>query len=109
MSRAGAVLDGVDGGTGGAPSRASREQAVAAALAATRRGDLVLLPTESSYALAADAFSLRGAAAMRAAKGTDAGTPLPVIAIALLTIGTGLVGDGLSRAAAGIDRGRDDA
>lgn len=37
------------------------------------------------------------------------GTTLPVIAIALLTIGTGLVGDGLSRAAAGIDRGREDA
>lgn len=34
------------------------------------------------------------------------GTALPVIAIALLTIGTGLIGDGLSRAAAGIDRGR---
>lgn len=37
------------------------------------------------------------------------GTTLPVIAIALLTIGTGLIGDGLSRAAAGVDRGRDDA
>ncbi|MFM8310684.1 MAG: ABC transporter permease [Ilumatobacteraceae bacterium] len=37
------------------------------------------------------------------------GTALPVIAIALLTIGTGLIGDGLSRAAAGIDRGRDEA
>lgn len=37
------------------------------------------------------------------------GTTLPVVAIALLTIGTGLVGDGLSRAAAGVDRGRDDA
>lgn len=36
------------------------------------------------------------------------GTTLPVLAIALLTIGTGLVGDGLSRAAAGVDRGRDD-
>jgi peptide/nickel transport system permease protein len=34
------------------------------------------------------------------------GVVLPVIAIALLTIGTGLVGDGISRAAAGIDRGR---
>jgi hypothetical protein len=31
---------------------------------------------------------------------------LPVLAIALLTVGTGLVGDGISRAAAGIDRGR---
>jgi peptide/nickel transport system permease protein len=34
------------------------------------------------------------------------GTLLPTLAIALLTIGTGLIGDGLSRAAAGIDRGR---
>ena len=37
------------------------------------------------------------------------GTTLPVIAIALLTIGTGLIGDGLSRAAAGVDRERGDA
>ena len=37
------------------------------------------------------------------------GVTLPVIAIALLTIGTGLIGDGLSRAAAGIDRERGDA
>jgi peptide/nickel transport system permease protein len=32
------------------------------------------------------------------------GVVLPVIAIALLTIGTSMIGDGLSRAAAGIDR-----
>jgi peptide/nickel transport system permease protein len=32
------------------------------------------------------------------------GVVLPVIAIALLTIGTGLLGDGLARASAGIDR-----
>lgn len=37
------------------------------------------------------------------------GVTLPVIAIALLTIGTGLVGDGLSRAAAGIDREKGDS
>jgi peptide/nickel transport system permease protein len=37
------------------------------------------------------------------------GVILPVIAIALLTIGTGLIGDGLSRAAAGVDRSRGDA
>jgi peptide/nickel transport system permease protein len=37
------------------------------------------------------------------------GVTLPVIAIALLTIGTGLVGDGLSRAAAGIDRSKGEA
>jgi peptide/nickel transport system permease protein len=33
------------------------------------------------------------------------GVVLPVVAIALLTIGTSLIGDGLSRAAAGIDHG----
>jgi peptide/nickel transport system permease protein len=35
------------------------------------------------------------------------GTLLPVIAIAVLTVGTGLIGDGLARASSGIDRGRD--
>ena len=34
------------------------------------------------------------------------GVVLPVAAIALLTVGTGLVGDGIARAAAGIDRSR---
>jgi peptide/nickel transport system permease protein len=33
------------------------------------------------------------------------GVVLPVVAIALLTIGTSMIGDGLSRASAGIDRG----
>ena len=33
------------------------------------------------------------------------GVVLPTLAIALLTIGTGLIGDGLSRVSAGIDRG----
>jgi peptide/nickel transport system permease protein len=37
------------------------------------------------------------------------GVVAPIIAIALLTIGTNLVADGLGRAAAGIDRGFDDA
>ena len=35
------------------------------------------------------------------------GVVTPVLAIALLTMGTGLIGDGISRAAAGIDRTRD--
>ena len=34
------------------------------------------------------------------------GVGLPVLAIALLTVGTGLIGDGIGRAAAGIDRAR---
>jgi tRNA threonylcarbamoyl adenosine modification protein (Sua5/YciO/YrdC/YwlC family) len=63
-----------------------REQAVATALAAVRRGDLVLIPTESSYALATDAFSARGSAAMRAAKGSDPSTPLPVLVGARATV-----------------------
>jgi len=34
------------------------------------------------------------------------GTLAPIIAIALLTMGTGLIGDGIARTAAGIDRAR---
>jgi peptide/nickel transport system permease protein len=37
------------------------------------------------------------------------GVLLPVIAIALLTIGSGLVGDGIARSAIGIERGRGEA
>jgi peptide/nickel transport system permease protein len=36
------------------------------------------------------------------------GAAAPIIAIALLTIGTGLIGDGIARTAAGIDRSRGD-
>ncbi len=36
------------------------------------------------------------------------GAVAPIIAIALLTMGTGLIGDGIARTAAGIDRGRGD-
>lgn len=56
-----------------------REQAVATALAAVRRGDLVIIPTESVYAIATDAFSERGVAAMREAKGYDESVPLPLM------------------------------
>ena len=34
------------------------------------------------------------------------GTVAPIIAIGLLTMGTGLIGDGIARTAAGIDRAR---
>ena len=56
-----------------------RAQAVASAFAAVRRGDLVMIPTESVYALATDAFSMRGVAALREAKGYDAEVPLPIM------------------------------
>jgi len=58
---------------------AHRERAVATALAAVRRGDLVVLPTESVYAIATDAFSRRGVAALREAKGYGEHVPLPVM------------------------------
>ena len=58
---------------------AVRERAVAAALAAVRRGDLVIVPTETVYALATDAFSPRGMAALREAKDYDASAPIPVM------------------------------
>lgn len=56
-----------------------RAQAVASAFAAVRRGDLVMIPTESVYALATDAFSMRGVAALREAKGYDGDVPLPIM------------------------------
>jgi tRNA threonylcarbamoyl adenosine modification protein (Sua5/YciO/YrdC/YwlC family) len=56
-----------------------RERAMTAALAAVRRGDLVLVPTESAYALMTDAFSARGVRKLREAKGYDPRMPLPVM------------------------------
>lgn len=58
---------------------AHRDRAVAAALAAVRRGDLVIVPTESVYALCTDAFSRRGVSALRTAKGYERDAPLPVM------------------------------
>ena len=65
---------------------ARRASAVAAALAACRRGDVVLAPTESSYALVTDAFAVRGRAAIRAAKGQGAQVPLPVLVPSATTV-----------------------
>lgn len=58
---------------------AHRAHAVATALAALRRGDVVVLPTESVYTVAVDAFSRRGVQALREAKGYDEEAPLPVM------------------------------
>lgn len=65
---------------------ARRASAVAAALAACRRGDVVLVPTESSYALATDAFAARGRAAIRTAKGQGVHVPLPVLVPSATTV-----------------------
>ncbi len=56
-----------------------REAGLQGAAAAARRGDLVVLPTETVYGLATDAFSHRGLDAMRAAKGRGRDLPVPVL------------------------------
>jgi len=56
-----------------------RERAITAAKAAVKRGDLVIIPTETVYAIATDAFSDRGIRAMRVAKSYDETVPLPVM------------------------------
>jgi len=65
----------------------NRERAVAAAVAAVRRGDLVVVPTESVYAVVTDAFSQRGLARLREAKGYAADAPVPVFVGARSTVG----------------------
>ena len=56
-----------------------RERAISAASSAVKRGDLVLLPSESAYALVAVPFSSRGVAALRAAKGYAHDSPLSLM------------------------------
>ncbi|MDD2857689.1 MAG: L-threonylcarbamoyladenylate synthase [Candidatus Nanopelagicales bacterium] len=69
-----------------AAAGAERERAVSAAASAARRGDLVLLPTESVYALATDPFSTRGVAAIRSVKGLAEHAPLPLMVPSAATV-----------------------
>jgi tRNA threonylcarbamoyl adenosine modification protein (Sua5/YciO/YrdC/YwlC family) len=56
-----------------------RERGLAAAAAALRRGQLVGLPLDTAYGIAADAFSARGTQALRDAKGrADLSIPVMV-------------------------------
>lgn len=64
-----------------------RDRAVSAAVAATRRGDLVIVPTESVYAVVTDAFSARGLARLREAKGYADDAPIPVFVGGRATVG----------------------
>ncbi len=63
-----------------------RERAIAAAVSAVKRGDLILLPTESAYALVTDPFSARGVAALRAAKGQTHDSPLSLMVPSAATV-----------------------
>ncbi len=63
----------------------AREQGFASAVAALRRGQLVAVPLDWSYGLAADAFSQRGTAALREAK-ARADLTVPVMVPSLATV-----------------------
>ena len=58
---------------------AERATGLAAAKSAIRRGALVVLPTDSAYAIACDAFRTTATAALRAAKGRPSDAALPVL------------------------------
>lgn len=63
----------------------SREPGLAAAAAALRRGQLVGLPLDTTYGLAADAFDERGIQALRTAKGRP-DLPVPVMVARIATV-----------------------
>ena len=63
-----------------------RERGLAAAAAALRRGQLVGLPLDTAYGIAADAFNRRGTQALRDAKGrADLSIPVMVPKIATVS------------------------
>jgi tRNA threonylcarbamoyl adenosine modification protein (Sua5/YciO/YrdC/YwlC family) len=56
-----------------------REQGIAAAIDAVRRGDLIVLPTDTVYGIGADAFSPTSVQALLAAKRRGRDMPVPVL------------------------------
>jgi tRNA threonylcarbamoyl adenosine modification protein (Sua5/YciO/YrdC/YwlC family) len=56
-----------------------REEGLEEAAAAVRRGELVVLPTDTVYGVGADAFSPGAIDALLAAKGRDRSMPVPVL------------------------------
>ena len=64
----------------------ARDRGVAAAAAAIKRGELVVLPTESVYGLAADPFSAKAMRALREAKGRGDDLPVGVLVGAVRTV-----------------------
>ncbi len=82
---------------------AARPRGLDAAASAARRGDLVVLPTDTVYGLATDAFNPRGVAAIRSAKGRGRDLPLQVLVGSPDTV-EGL-GYGLTKAARDLVQG----
>ena len=63
------------------PARTGADRgAIAAAVAALRAGELVILPTDTVYGVAADESVAGAVDRLRAAKGRDAGKPIPLLA-----------------------------
>lgn len=58
---------------------AQRDRGIAGAVAAMRRGGLVIFPTENCYVVATDAFSVKGTALLRRAKVQAPSTPLGLL------------------------------
>jgi L-threonylcarbamoyladenylate synthase len=58
---------------------AERDQGIAAAVAAVRRGELVVMPTDTLYGLGCDAFKKNAVASMLRAKGRGRDMPIPVL------------------------------
>jgi L-threonylcarbamoyladenylate synthase len=56
-----------------------REIGIEEAAAAIRRGELVVMPTDTVYGVAADAFTPEAVEALLSAKGRDRGMPVPVL------------------------------
>ncbi|MGI9197355.1 MAG: L-threonylcarbamoyladenylate synthase [Candidatus Nanopelagicales bacterium] len=73
----------IDVGTAPSPART---RGVTAATAALRRGELVVLPTESMYGVAADAFSARGIEQLREIKGRGPTFPIGVLVGSVRTV-----------------------
>ena len=67
-------------------TEAEREEGVAAAGRAVQRGRLVVVPTDTVYGIAADAFSPEAVAALLAAKGRGRQMPPPVLVSAKTTL-----------------------
>lgn len=76
---------------------AERARGLETAASALRRGDLVVLPTDTVYGVACDAFSSRGVEQLLAAKGRGRDLPIPVLVGSAQTV-EGL-GYGLTKAA----------
>ena len=67
-------------------SEEDRESAIEAASLAIQRGDLIVLPTDTVYGVAADAFDPAAVSSLLAAKGRGREMPPPVLVSAVSTI-----------------------